>query len=167
MLNALSGAGQWLVQSGKAIIDGLISGIKGAISGAKDAVSGALQSIRDLFPFSPAKEGPVLGQRMGCSTQAAASPPHSPKASPTTPAKPKKRCMTPCNAHNPPPTASNSPYRSTIGRTDTATAGYGGDQRTNVTNITQNITTVQDDPRKQALAWGRYAGKAFAGTGGV
>ena len=31
----------------------------------------------------------------------------------------------------------------------------------------QNITTVQDDPRKQALAWGRYAGKAFAGTGGV
>lgn len=42
-----------------------------------------------------------------------------------------------------------------------------GYQRTNVTNITQNITTVQDDPRKQALAWGRYAGKAFAGTGGV
>lgn len=166
VLNALSGAGQWLVQSGKAIIDGLISGIKGAISGAKDAVSGALQSIRDLFPFSPAKEGPFSGRGWvlysGRSITAAFAQGVTDNAG-----KAEKAVHDAMQRAQSAANGVELAYRSTIGRTDTATAGYGGDQRTNVTNITQNITTVQDDPRKQALAWGRYAGKAFAGTGGV
>lgn len=166
VLNALSGAGQWLVQSGKAIIDGLISGIKGAISGAKDAVSGVLQSIRDLFPFSPAKEGPFSGRGWvlysGRSITAAFAQGVTDNAG-----KAEKAVHDAMQRAQSAANGVELAYRSTIGRTDTATAGYGGDQRTNVTNITQNITTVQDDPRKQALAWGRYAGKAFAGTGGV
>ena len=166
VLNALSGAGQWLVQSGKAIIDGLVSGIKGAISGAKDAVSGALQSIRDLFPFSPAKEGPFSGRGWvlysGRSITAAFAQGVTDNAG-----KAEKAVHDAMQRAQSAANGVELAYRSTIGRTDTATAGYGGDQRTNVTNITQNITTVQDDPRKQALAWGRYAGKAFAGTGGV
>lgn len=166
VLNALSGAGQWLVQSGKAIIDGLISGIKGAISGAKDAVSGALQSIRDLFPFSPAKEGPFSGRGWvlysGRSITAAFAQGVTDNAG-----KAEKAVHDAMQRAQSAANGVELAYRSTIGRTDTATAGYGGDQRTNVTNITQNITTVQDDPRKQALTWGRYAGKAFAGTGGV
>ena len=166
VLNALSGAGQWLVQSGKAIIDGLISGIKGAISGAKDAVSGVLQSIRDLFPFSPAKEGPFSGRGWvlysGRSITTAFAQGVTDNAG-----KAEKAVHDAMQRAQSAANGVELAYRSTIGRTDTATAGYGGDQRTNVTNITQNITTVQDDPRKQALAWGRYAGKAFAGTGGV
>ena len=55
-------AGSWLVSSGQSIIDGLVSGIQGAIGGAISAVSGAVQSIRDLFPFSPAKIGPFSGR---------------------------------------------------------------------------------------------------------
>ena len=54
-------AGTWLLDSGRAIIQGLIDGITGAIGGAIDAVSGAVGQIRNLFPFSPAKEGPFSG----------------------------------------------------------------------------------------------------------
>lgn len=56
-----SNAGQWLLDSGSAIVDGLKNGIMGAIDGVKNAVSGAIQNIRNLFPFSPAKEGPFSG----------------------------------------------------------------------------------------------------------
>ena len=54
-------AGTWLLGSGRAILQGLIDGITGAIGGAIDAVSGAVGQIRNLFPFSPAKEGPFSG----------------------------------------------------------------------------------------------------------
>lgn len=56
-----AGAGSWLVDSGRAIIDGLVSGIKSAIGGALDAVGGAVSKIRAFFPFSPAKTGPFSG----------------------------------------------------------------------------------------------------------
>lgn len=62
VVSALSNAGSWLVESGKSIINGLVSGIKNAIGGAVNAVSNALSSIRDLFPFSPAKKGPFSGR---------------------------------------------------------------------------------------------------------
>ena len=62
ILGFFSDAGNWLKDSGRAIIDGFTSGIKGAIDGALSAVSGMLGSIRDLFPFSPAKEGPFSGK---------------------------------------------------------------------------------------------------------
>ena len=166
VLNALSGAGQWLVQSGKAIIDGLISGIKGAISGAKDVVSGALQSIRDLFPFSPAKEGPFSGRGWvlysGRSITAAFAQGVTDNAG-----KAEKAVHDAMQRAQSAANGVELAYRSTVSRADTANVGYGGTPQSNITNITQNITTVQDDPRKQALAWGRYAGKAFAGTGGV
>ena len=56
-----AGAGSWLVDSGRAIIDGLVSGIQSAIGGALSAVRGAVSQIRDFFPFSPAKTGPFSG----------------------------------------------------------------------------------------------------------
>ena len=61
IMDFFSDAGTWLINSGKAIIDGLVEGIKGAVSGAVNAVSGVVSSIRDLFPFSPAKKGPFSG----------------------------------------------------------------------------------------------------------
>lgn len=56
-----AGAGSWLVASGRSILNGLRDGIMSGINSVKNAVSGALQSIRNLFPFSPAKEGPFSG----------------------------------------------------------------------------------------------------------
>ena len=56
-----AGAGSWLVDSGRAIIDGLVSGIQSAIGGALGAVGGAVSQIRAFFPFSPAKAGPFSG----------------------------------------------------------------------------------------------------------
>ncbi len=58
---ALSNAGRWLYDSGKAILQGLIDGIVNTASHVKDAVVGVLSDIRNLFPFSPAKEGPFSG----------------------------------------------------------------------------------------------------------
>lgn len=56
-----SGAGEWLVESGKALLNGFADGITGALSGVTDTVSGALSTLRGLFPFSPAKYGPFSG----------------------------------------------------------------------------------------------------------
>ena len=56
-----AGAGSWLVDSGRAIIYGLVSGIQSAIGGALGAVGGAVSQIRAFFPFSPAKTGPFSG----------------------------------------------------------------------------------------------------------
>jgi phage-related protein len=53
--------GQWLVSSGRSLIEGLWRGIQGAIGWVTGMISGALTSIRNLFPFSPAKEGPFSG----------------------------------------------------------------------------------------------------------
>lgn len=50
-----------LVNSGRGMIEGLWRGIQGAIGWVKGMIGGALQSIRNLFPFSPAKEGPFSG----------------------------------------------------------------------------------------------------------
>lgn len=55
-------AGSWLVNAGKSILQGLTNGIKAAISGPIDAVKGGIQKIRNLLPFSPAKEGPFSGR---------------------------------------------------------------------------------------------------------
>lgn len=62
VINALSGAATWLFDSGKAIIQGLIDGIKNMGANVSSAVSGVLQSARNLLPFSPAKEGPFSGK---------------------------------------------------------------------------------------------------------
>lgn len=61
IMGFFSGAGQWLLDAGKSIIDGLINGIKGAVDGAVGAVEDVVSQIRSFFPFSPAKRGPFSG----------------------------------------------------------------------------------------------------------
>lgn len=57
-----TGAGSWLVDSGKALLHGFADGVMGAVGWVGDQISGALGKIRGLFPFSPAKEGPFSGR---------------------------------------------------------------------------------------------------------
>jgi tape measure domain-containing protein len=58
---AFSGVGTWLVDSGKSLIQGFITGIQSMVQVAKDAVNNVLTKIREFFPFSPAKTGPFSG----------------------------------------------------------------------------------------------------------
>lgn len=59
--NFFSNAGDWLVNSGKALLDGFARGIRNAVDTVTRAASDALSSVRKLFPFSPAKKGPFSG----------------------------------------------------------------------------------------------------------
>ena len=61
VLDELGNLGDLLLGSGKALMDGFTQGIKNGVQGALDAASGAVQSVRDFFPFSPAKRGPFSG----------------------------------------------------------------------------------------------------------
>lgn len=58
---ALSGAGTWLVESGQALIQGFIDGIRGMIDSAGNAVATVVDWVRGFFPNSPAKRGPLSG----------------------------------------------------------------------------------------------------------
>lgn len=60
--DALGNLGSYLVQSGKALIGGFIDGIKSMAGQAAEAARGVVQSVRDFFPFSPAKRGPFSGR---------------------------------------------------------------------------------------------------------
>lgn len=51
-----------LVESGKALIQGFIDGIKSMISAVGDAAKAVVDKARGFFPFSPAKEGPFSGK---------------------------------------------------------------------------------------------------------
>lgn len=55
----VSNAVTWFFTSGQRIVTTFADGIKGAFSSAVDAVKGGLQKIRNLLPFSDAKEGPL------------------------------------------------------------------------------------------------------------
>lgn len=57
--NTVTGAVTWFFDSGKKIVSTFANGIRSAFSGAVDAVRGGLQKIRNLLPFSDAKEGPL------------------------------------------------------------------------------------------------------------
>ena len=61
VMDFFAGAGSWLADSGRALIDGFTQGIQNAIGGALSAVSDAVSQIRSFFPFSPAKRGPFSG----------------------------------------------------------------------------------------------------------
>lgn len=61
ILGFFSGAGEWLVDSGKAILGGLKDGIMNGFNAAKGAVEDGLSTLRSFFPFSPAKRGPFSG----------------------------------------------------------------------------------------------------------
>lgn len=56
-----SNAGDWLVNSGKALLDGFAKGIRNTVNAVTSAASDALGAVRKLFPFSPAKKGPFSG----------------------------------------------------------------------------------------------------------
>ena len=57
--NAVSNAVNWFFTSGQRIVTTFANGIKNAFHSAVDAVKGGLQKIRNLLPFSDAKEGPL------------------------------------------------------------------------------------------------------------
>lgn len=58
---ALSGAGEWLVSSGKAVIQGFIDGISGMVDRVKNAVGNIMDVVASFFPHSPAEQGPFSG----------------------------------------------------------------------------------------------------------
>ena len=57
--NTVTGAVAWFFDSGRKIVSTFANGIRSAFSGAVDTVRGGLQRIRNLLPFSDAKEGPL------------------------------------------------------------------------------------------------------------
>lgn len=59
---ALGGLGNMLWSSGYSMISGLANGIRAGIGNAVGAASDAVSAVRNLFPFSPAKEGPFSGR---------------------------------------------------------------------------------------------------------
>lgn len=54
-------AGSWLYNAGREIINGLIRGIRERVPGLDDVLGWAAQKVRDFWPFSPAKVGPLSG----------------------------------------------------------------------------------------------------------
>jgi TP901 family phage tail tape measure protein len=57
--NFITGTLAWFRESGSKILTTFTDGIKSAISAPIEAVKGGLQKIRNLLPFSDAKEGPL------------------------------------------------------------------------------------------------------------
>lgn len=62
IVSALGNLGRLLWNSGVALIQGFIGGIKSMISSAVNAARSVVSSVRSFFPFSPAKEGPFSGR---------------------------------------------------------------------------------------------------------
>lgn len=58
----LGNVGTVLLESGKALIQGFINGIKAMIGKVTDAAKSVVSAARDFFPFSPAKKGPFSGR---------------------------------------------------------------------------------------------------------
>lgn len=60
LINALTGTS--LYQSGRSLLGGFVDGIRDMGENAVNAARNALQRVRNLFPHSPAKEGPFSGK---------------------------------------------------------------------------------------------------------
>lgn len=60
--SALGSIGSYLYNSGRALLQGFINGIKSLAGAVSGAVKGVLSKARNLLPFSPAKEGPFSGR---------------------------------------------------------------------------------------------------------
>lgn len=56
-----TGAGSWLIDSGRALIQGFISGINQMLKPVRDAVNGVMKLAAGFFPHSPAEYGPFSG----------------------------------------------------------------------------------------------------------
>jgi len=62
ILGAIGNLGGLLVGAGRSLIQGLWNGIKGMFDWVLGQARGLMTSLRNLFPFSPAKEGPFSGR---------------------------------------------------------------------------------------------------------
>lgn len=62
VLDALAGLGTLLLDSGRALVDGFLNGIRGAWDRITSFVRDGMAKLRSLWPFSPAKEGPFSGR---------------------------------------------------------------------------------------------------------
>lgn len=62
ILGALGNLGGLLLGAGQALVNGLLNGIRGAWGRVVSFVQSGVQMIRNLLPFSPAKEGPFSGR---------------------------------------------------------------------------------------------------------
>jgi len=61
IVNFFDGIGTWLYDAGKNLLEGLIKGVQDHIPNVKGVVGAVAQAIKDFFPFSPAKTGPLSG----------------------------------------------------------------------------------------------------------
>lgn len=61
IMEALGNMGTFLLDAGKALIQGFIDGISGMVGAIGDAVGGVLDFAKSFFPHSPAKRGPFSG----------------------------------------------------------------------------------------------------------
>jgi TP901 family phage tail tape measure protein len=59
---ALSGLGSRMYDAGRNLIQSLIDGVKAMAGRVYDTVQGVVDKVRNLLPFSPAKEGPLSGR---------------------------------------------------------------------------------------------------------
>lgn len=61
ILNALGNTGKLLYNAGKNVVQGLINGIWSVAKSLWNTMSRIVQGIRNMWPFSPAKTGPLSG----------------------------------------------------------------------------------------------------------
>lgn len=61
ILQALGNIGNLLINAGRNLIRGFTQGIRNVINAPVDAVRSMVSGVRNLLPFSPAKEGPLAG----------------------------------------------------------------------------------------------------------
>lgn len=62
IMSALGNLSSLLLQSGRNLVGGFLDGIKGAWGTLTDWVSRGMETLRGLWPFSPAKWGPFAGR---------------------------------------------------------------------------------------------------------
>jgi phage-related protein len=62
ILDFFGNAGTWLLDAGRAIIQGLIDGISGMMGAVGDAIGGVMDFIGSFLPHSPAKRGEFSGK---------------------------------------------------------------------------------------------------------
>lgn len=62
IIDYFSDASSWLIDAGKAIINGLASGIESQVEAPISAVKKVLGAVSKLLPHSPAEEGPLSGR---------------------------------------------------------------------------------------------------------
>lgn len=62
LLQTIGNLGGLLVNSGRSLVDGFLSGIKSAWGRLTGWVQSGMESLRGLWPFSPAKTGPFSGR---------------------------------------------------------------------------------------------------------